>query len=165
MSTDTVTHRTAQTASEPPHANDRSTYRPVPPELIAHYVARGHHLRAEALAAMARRLAARVRWFFEPTPEGEATGKAGPEDPLSILASDLRSPLTAIRSSAEILRDNPDIDSVKRRRFVDIVLAEEARLEALVARMLDASNVERGTQVWQLELDKLRMGEPQGSRP
>lgn len=167
MWTDTITDspRPAGGAREPSHAGYPPTYRPVPPELIAHYVARGRHLRAEALADMARRLAARVRWFFEPTPESEATGKAGPEDPLSVLASDLRSPLTAIRSSAEILRDNPDIDSVKRRRFVDVVLAEEARLEALVARMLDASNVERGSRVWQLELDKLRLGEPQGGRP
>jgi len=167
MWTDTVTHspRPAPDASAAQYPGHQPTYRPIPPELIAHYVGRGHRLRAEAVAAMARRLAARVRWFFEPTPESEATGEAGPADPLSVLASDLRSPLTAIRSSAEILRDNPDIDSEKRRRFVDVVLTEEAQLEALVARMLDASNVDRGSRVWQLELDKLRPGEPRGSRP
>lgn len=165
MWTDTVTHSPgpARAARAAPYPSDEPTYRPVPSELIAHYVARGRRLRAEAVAAMARRLASRVRWFFVPTPDSEATGGAGPEDPLSVLASDLRSPLTAIRSSAEILRDNPDIDSVRRRRFVDVVLTEEARLEALVARMLDASNVERGSRVWQLELDKLRPGEPQGT--
>ena len=167
MWTDSVTHapRPAPEPSAAQAPGPRPTYRPIPPELVAHYVARGHRLRAEAVAAMARRLWARVRWFFEPTREGKPIGEAGPGDPLSALASDLRSPLTAIRSSAEILRDNPDIDWEKRRRFVDVVLTEEARLEALVARMLDASSVERGSRVWQLELDKLQPDEPLGSRP
>ena len=167
MWTDTITRspRPAPDASAAQEPGYQPTYRPIPPELIAHYVARGHRLRAEAVAAMARRLAARVRWFFVPTPESEEAGEAGPADPLSVLASDLRSPLTAIRSSAEILRDNPDINSDKRRRFVDVVLTEEARLEALIARMLEASNVERGSRLWQLELDKLQPGEPQGNRP
>ncbi len=47
--------------------------------------------------------------------------------------------LASIRSSAEILRDTPDIDPAERRRFAEIVLAEEARLEKLVAEMSAAT--------------------------
>ncbi len=43
----------------------------------------------------------------------------------------LRTALTGLRASAEILRDHPDISAAERRRLVEIVLAEEARLEAL----------------------------------
>ncbi len=46
---------------------------------------------------------------------------------------------------------------VKREEFVAVVLAEEARLEALVSRMLDESNIKRGSRVWQIQLDKLKL--------
>ncbi len=46
-------------------------------------------------------------------------------------AERIRTALTGLRASAEILRDHPDISAAERRRLVEIVLAEEARLEAL----------------------------------
>jgi signal transduction histidine kinase len=140
-------------------------YQPVSPEVVACYIARGHHLRAQAIARMARQGLAKLRGLIGQARHGELPAEASREDPLSVLASDFRSPLTAIRSSAEILRDNPDMDSVKLRRFVDIVLAEEARLEALVSRMLDAANSERGSRDWQLELDNSNLGQAHGSCP
>lgn len=167
MWTDTKTDapRPARAAIEPSAAPYRPAHQPVTPELVAYYVARGQQLRAQTIARMARHLAAKVRAFFAPGQRSEQPTAVGPEDPLSVLASDFRSPLTAIRSSAEILRDNPDIDSVRRRRFVDIVLVEEARLEALVSQILDASDVKRGSRVWRLELDRLKLGQTQGSCP
>lgn len=131
-------------------------YPTITPELIAAHVRLGHELRAEAIGRMARRVSQKLRGFLGAPRRSEAT-----EDPLSLLAGGLRSPLSAIRTSAEILRDNPDIDDAKRKRFVDIVLAEEARLEALILRMLKASDVKRGSRVWQLRLDRLNL-EPDG---
>lgn len=129
-----------------------ATHPEITPELVAAYVRLGRELRAEAIARVARQFSDRLRRLFR-SPRRVEEG----EDPLSLLAGGLRSPLSAIRTSAEILRDNPDIDDVKRKRFVDIVLAEEARLEALVLQMLKASNVKPGSRVWQLRLDRLNL--------
>jgi len=43
-----------------------------------------------------------------------------------------RTSLTAIRSAAELLRDFPTISEEDRKRFVDIVLSEEQRLEKMI---------------------------------
>lgn len=44
------------------------------------------------------------------------------------------SALTALRAAAEALRDHPDASGDQRKRLVNIVLAEETRLERLLAR-------------------------------
>ncbi|QIE55497.1 hypothetical protein G5B40_08515 [Pikeienuella piscinae] len=81
-------------------------------------MSRARRLRAEAVAAgFAGLWRAPARLF---------TRRAAPHH--------VRTSLTALRSSAEILRDNPEIDPAQRRRLVDIVLAEEARLERLIGR-------------------------------
>lgn len=43
-----------------------------------------------------------------------------------------RTSLAAIRSAAELMRDFPTISAEERKRFVDIVLAEELRLERMI---------------------------------
>lgn len=43
-----------------------------------------------------------------------------------------RTSLAAIRSAAELLRDFPTISEEDRKRFIDIVLAEEQRLENMI---------------------------------
>jgi nitrogen-specific signal transduction histidine kinase len=43
-----------------------------------------------------------------------------------------RTSLAAIRSAAELLRDFPTISEEDRERFVNIVLAEEQRLEKMI---------------------------------
>lgn len=91
----------------------------ITPEEMDAAMARARRLRAEAVAAgfaRLRRLPARL--FAR-----------------RAAAHPVLSSLTALRSSAEILRDNPEIDPDQRRRLVDIVLAEEARLERLVGRI------------------------------
>jgi hypothetical protein len=75
-------------------------------------------------------------WF------GQANARAVPVEG-AFDAECLIPALSSIRSSAEILRDTPDIDAADRRRFAEIVLAEEARLEALVAEMTEASRLAR----------------------
>ncbi len=151
----------AQPAGEPLAAS----YQQVTPDRIADYVARGRDLRAHAIARIARQVSGRVRTLFGHARQGERPHEAGARDPLSILAGDFKSPLTAIRSSAEILRDNPDLDTAKRKRFVDIVLMEEARLEALVTRLLDDTDSSDGSPVWRLEPDRPKLGQTHTSCP
>lgn len=43
-----------------------------------------------------------------------------------------RTSLAAIRSAAELLRDFPSLNAGERERFVNIVLAEEQRLERMI---------------------------------
>jgi hypothetical protein len=155
MWTDTMNRTAPETrdASAPAagrdEASDRPAYRPISPDLAAHYVARGHELRAQAIAEATRRLSRRVRALFPgpgtsaPPPEPRPLAPR-PQDAVSALADDLRPSLSAIRASAEALRDNPDIDSAKRRRFLDIVLIEQARLEVLAARLLAAAKAAPG---------------------
>lgn len=56
---------------------------------------------------------------------------------LAETAHELRTPLTAIRALAELLQDTPDMDPARRAEFVGIILAEVARLNRLVDRLLD----------------------------
>ncbi|MEM7236578.1 MAG: hypothetical protein AAF501_01960 [Pseudomonadota bacterium] len=47
--------------------------------------------------------------------------------------------LAALRSSAEILRDHPELEGKARDRFLQIILSEEARLENTLRSLLDHS--------------------------
>ncbi|MFN3262555.1 MAG: hypothetical protein ACE37J_18570 [Pikeienuella sp.] len=84
-------------------------------------------LRAEAMAAtliaLWRAPGAALDWLRAARPAAAA--------PRRHAAERIRTALTGLRASAEILRDHPDISAAERRRLVEIVLAEEARLEAL----------------------------------
>jgi signal transduction histidine kinase len=154
MWTDTMNRpeRATCEASARPAGRYQTSYRPISPDLAAHYVARGRALRAQAIAGATRRLSRRVRALFPgpsataPPPEPRPLDTRS-EDAVSALAGDLRPSLTAIRASAEALRDNPDIDSLKRRRFLDIVLIEEARLEVLTSRLLAAAKAAPGARL------------------
>ena len=55
---------------------------------------------------------------------------------------ELRTLLTTIRSLAEILRDNPDLDDAERQRFHTIIAEESARLMPIVGQMVGGSPVE-----------------------
>lgn len=100
------------------------SHNPTPEEIRGH-IEKGRRLRAEATAAGLRWVARRIGAAFR---RGEARARPG-------LAVRLRSSLTAIRSSAEILRDNPDLPSAERARFLQILLIEEGRLEALAEKL------------------------------
>lgn len=64
-----------------------------------------------------------------------APGDAGavPLDP----AERLRTPLTAIRGSAEVLRDHPDLPHSQRQAFLRAVISESERLDREIGRVFD----------------------------
>lgn len=65
------------------------------------------------------------------------------DDFLSRVSHEMRTPLTAIRSFAEILRDGPQ-DAARAERFIAIIHAEAERLTRLLDDILDLSRLEAG---------------------
>lgn len=90
-----------------------------------------------------RRLRSRIfrrvlRKVYRTIGEGFAALAAGrPRKDADNLEHHLMTSLTALRSSAEILRDHPEIGRADRQRFLQIVLSEEARLERLLRSVLN----------------------------
>lgn len=95
-------------------------------EMVDYYVQYGNHLRAAAMATFFAGLTRRIAQVWG----GGTTAKPAEQT----VAERFANGLAAIRSSAEILRDTPDLAEAERARFVAIVLEEERRL----ARALDA---------------------------
>lgn len=122
-------------------------------EVLEFHIARGRRLRAEALAHMAG-ATARALSHWLAVGKARRNAPAG-DDALSLLADQLRAPLTAIRSSAEILRDNPQLLPRQRRHFIEIVIAEDRRLTKLIDQILGASKVEAHPGTWQIEVAKI----------
>lgn len=63
------------------------------------------------------------------------------------VSHELKSPLTAIRGAAELMRDDldapgPAMREVERRRFLDNIVADAGRLAALVERLRDLARAE-----------------------
>ncbi|MEM8756021.1 MAG: hypothetical protein AAGF90_23970, partial [Pseudomonadota bacterium] len=104
---------------------------PTPAEVDA-YVARAHELRSEAMAEGVRAVGRAFARLFARRPKADATAEAEAEA--------ARNALSGLRASAEILRDEPDVSPARRRRLVEIILAEEARLEAMLARFAARSD-------------------------
>jgi len=70
------------------------------------------------------------------------------DDFVSTVSHELRTPLTSIRSFSEILREDPDVDIEKRKKFLDIITKETERLTRLINEILDLSKLESGTTEW-----------------
>lgn len=97
---------------------------PTPAEIDVH-IARARKMRAEAIAQTCTTLFSAAR---------ASVRRLSGTRPATVDAETaLRSPLAAIRSSAETLRDNPDLTPAQRARFLDILIAEEQRLEEMIA--------------------------------
>jgi signal transduction histidine kinase len=60
----------------------------------------------------------------------------------------LRTPLTSIRSFAEILRDTPGLDAAQRQQFLDIIVRESERLTRLITDLLDLARMEADELPW-----------------
>jgi len=73
------------------------------------------------------------------TPRGARPVLAPDEPPLALeqVAHELRTPLAAIRSAAEILADHPDLPADSRARFTRVVLDEGRRLHARIEALLE----------------------------
>ncbi len=63
---------------------------------------------------------------------------------LAAINYEFRSIVTSIRSFAEILQDNPDLDLEQRRRFIDIIVDDSKRLVPLFGGLLDLDAVADG---------------------
>ena len=72
------------------------------------------------------------------------------DDFLSRVSHEMRTPLTAVRAFADLLRDG-DIDETRARRFVAIIAEETERLTRLLDDILDLSRLEAGRAPIKLE--------------
>ena len=71
------------------------------------------------------------------------------DDFISTVTHELRTPLTSIRAFSEILRDNPELSSEERYRFLEILVKESERLTRLINQVLDLAKIESGAAEWQ----------------
>jgi signal transduction histidine kinase len=70
---------------------------------------------------------------------------------LNMVTHDLRTPLTSIRSFAEILSDNAEIDAEQRKEFLGIINSECLRLVRMLNDLLDFAKIEAGRMDWCIE--------------
>lgn len=74
---------------------------------------------------------------------------------LNIVAHDLRTPMTTIRSYAELLLKYPDEPITTRNEFLEIVISESIRLGNLVNDYLDLIKIESGSYEFKQEAVQL----------
>ncbi len=71
---------------------------------------------------------------------------------VSIVSHELRTPLTAIKSFAEILRDEADnLERQEQENFLNIIDKESNRLTRLISDLLDLQKMQAGKMVWKSE--------------
>ncbi len=70
------------------------------------------------------------------------------DDFMSSVTHELRTPLTSIRALAELMADDPQMDTAQRQQFLGIVVAETERLSRLVNQVLDLAKIESGHAEW-----------------
>src|SRR3546814_7142896 len=69
----------------------------------------------------------------------------------TLFRSELRTPMTSIRSCAEVLLSSGDLPAAQRTRFVRIIFEESKRLTRLLDEILDVSRLEKGEQALNLK--------------
>ena len=70
------------------------------------------------------------------------------DDFMSSVTHELRTPLTSIRALTELMRDEPEMETAQRQRFLGLVVAESERLSRLVNQVLDMAKIESGHADW-----------------
>ncbi len=70
---------------------------------------------------------------------------------LSQVSHEVRTPMTAIRSFAEILLTNKHLNPTQRQQFVRTIHDESLRLTGLLEEILDLNALERGEKLWSNE--------------
>jgi Na+/proline symporter/nitrogen-specific signal transduction histidine kinase len=78
------------------------------------------------------------------------------DDFMSSVTHELRTPLTSIRAFAELMRDDPQMDTAQRQQFLELVVAESERLSRLVNQVLDMAKIESGQGDWRSDEIDLR---------
>ena len=70
---------------------------------------------------------------------------------LSTVTHELRTPLTSIRALAELIFDEPDMESDQRQEYLGVVIKESERLTRLINQVLDTAKIESGQMDWHIE--------------
>jgi signal transduction histidine kinase len=78
------------------------------------------------------------------------------DDFMSSVTHELRTPLTSIRAFAELMRDDPQMDTAQRQQFLGLVVEETERLSRLVNQVLDMAKIEAGQGQWRNDEIDLR---------
>jgi Na+/proline symporter/signal transduction histidine kinase len=65
---------------------------------------------------------------------------------LNTVTHELRTPITAIRSTSELLHDDPDVPEELRQKFLENIMDEIDRLNRLIDKILDLDKFESGRQ-------------------
>jgi len=73
----------------------------------------------------------------------------------SNVSHEFRTPITTLRGTVELLRDDPDMDPAQRARFLENALADLARMERLIAGLLALARAERQGPRAPVDLDAL----------
>jgi len=76
---------------------------------------------------------------------------------VSNVSHELKTPLTSIRMYAELLSEDRLTDLEKRKRYLEVMVAESQRLTRLVNNVLDFSRLEQGRKTYRTET--LNLGE------
>jgi len=74
------------------------------------------------------------------------------------VAHEFRTPITTLRGTMELLRDDPEIPPEQRSRFLGNALQDLDRLDRLVGGLLDLARAEEGGRREQVDLDALVRG-------
>jgi Na+/proline symporter/nitrogen-specific signal transduction histidine kinase len=73
------------------------------------------------------------------------------DDFLSQVSHEVRTPMTSIRSFAEILRNTDDLGADERQRFINIIHEESHRLTRLLDEILEMGSLEKSEFDWTVE--------------
>lgn len=76
--------------------------------------------------------------------------------PIDRVADELLSPLTAMRSTAEILRDHPDLDPAERDVLLRALLYENHRLERFIDLLLNEAHYRADREEVRVPLGRLQ---------
>jgi Na+/proline symporter/signal transduction histidine kinase len=65
---------------------------------------------------------------------------------LTVVAHELRTPITSIKALSEIIYDTPDLEDDERNQFLATIIKESERLSRLISQVLDLEKLESGNQ-------------------
>lgn len=73
------------------------------------------------------------------------------DDFLNAVAHELKTPITSIQASGEVLKDNPDIDEFTRQQFLDNIISDTERITKLINDILNLEKLASGREKLQIE--------------
>jgi Na+/proline symporter/signal transduction histidine kinase len=66
------------------------------------------------------------------------------DDFLNAVAHELKTPITSIQASSEVLKDNPDIDHKTKEQFLSNIISDTNRITKLITNILDLEKMASG---------------------